>query len=360
MTTAGLRYAPIPRDQKVLVVGVVSGNLGDALENHPRVLWWHRDELHRHRDGFPAGVGRVLVTKFVPHTYFDRYRDWERRSNPSPAEKSSTHLNANLGVHVVHGFGSTGELKRIVYESLGEHHDKHNPSPEVLAKQAAVGNRGLTAMGAAMVRAAAPVYPEQFGRPLVGAGDEATRELRAKNDPQPAKTYDSWQAFLEQHWVWDDGRSAAAQARELYPTLKELGLTKATQESFCTLAAKWVADRKTGHAQQLAKAGVAIESVLAARAPSTLEVQARQAGATDPGPIPPAPPAEERRERARPADSTAADAQALLEMLAEAKKKAQEVVAVIEMAETAIPGLVDGLAAKERRIEAAIAALRNL
>lgn len=329
--TAGLSYAPIPRDQKVLVVGVVSGNLGDYLENHDRVVTWHRDDLFRNRAGWPVGVGRVLVTKFIPHGFQDRLKKWNQ------AERENAKMEGRPPLHVIEGFGGTGELKAIVYQSLGEHHPKHNPTEAEKAQQAAIGNRGpATAMAAALVKAALPA----------GTFDETAG--KSKNDPvaamfsqPPAVVYNSWADFLERHWVADSPLSSAAQGRELYPEVKRLGLTKASEESFATMCADWVRKRRP------------------VAPPSTLEVQARQAGATDPGPILSVVDRRAAEVRA-PKDSTAGDAEALLQMIAEAKKKAQEVVAVLEMAETAIPGLVDGLAAKERRIEAAIAALRNL
>lgn len=344
--TLAANYAPLPKDQKVLVMGVLSGNLGDALESHPRVLWWSGDEATR-KTGFPAGVGRVFVTKFLSHATFDKARRWEAQANAAYGRTARGLNVGEPGVHVVYQHGSTGQLKTAVYQSLGEHHPKWWP-----AESPAPAPMG--AMAAALVEAARPLEVPT---------------------PPPAPPFASLEEYLTEFWDWQATESYAAQARAIWADAKEAGVTKASVESFATMAAKWARENRppapplTGTLLVQARAAGATdksndplpvrlgETVRVAMAPPPVGV--RDGAAFTPAPIPDVFVPVRIGERRRP-DSTASDAEALLALVNEALGKAQEVISALEMVKTSLPGLVAGLAEKEARVEAAIAALRGL
>ncbi len=324
-------YAPVPRDAKVLVAGVVSGNLGDYLERHPRVVWWSGDEVER-KPGFPAGTARCFVTKFMRHAAFDKIQVWEKQSNKPTGKSVDNGVNYVPGVHVVDGIGNTGDLKRFVYQSLGEHHPKWHPAPGGVAAPP------LTAMGAALVNAARVVTPPTE----TAAAEVATLAKLRGAEPVP---YASLHDFFTDKVEWDSTESGAYQGRRFFDEATALGLTKASKDSFQTITANWIKRNRPGHTAQVAKRDVAVETVLAIR----------ESKPFTPATIPDAPvPVKLKR------DTTEQDAKALLALVAEARAKALEVIGTLEIVLEALPGLVAGLEEKEARLERAREALRAI
>lgn len=64
---------PLKQDAKVLVAGLIPGNLPTDMTNDDRVIIWETEEAGR-KNAIPAGVSIVLTTRFVRHITTERLK----------------------------------------------------------------------------------------------------------------------------------------------------------------------------------------------------------------------------------------------------------------------------------------------
>lgn len=348
MTALQRGLSKIPPERHVLVCGVIAGNLGQDLERHPRVIWRTGDEAAR-MEVIPAHVARVLVSKFVSHNTFGRVQRMAAGNRGSRSNGGTNRDAALAGVDVVFVHGSTGQLKTAVYQSLGEHHPKWNPTQEEqmeTAKRQEPMNPALDISRVTFVRTALlpetlpdiPVWP--IPDPVVDS-----RVVLTSGGPRADRkaSYASVREFLADLYQWDSAETIATQSRDLFALAVQEGLVRGTttSDSFYETVRRFVAAERPAHVAQIAKRDLAVEAVLGARGG---QVASRP---ELPRIVPPVP-------------TSAGDAEALVALAQEAIDHAKQVIGALELFVGALPGLVEGLKEREARIGRAIAALREL